>query len=166
MSQQSIAQRYEQDHARLDKLFKEFRTTKRSNGATAESTYRQFATGLTRHILWEEHILFPLFDAKAGTAGQGPTAVMRMEHRQIIQLLEAILHKLEHRDVAEGGEEAALTELLEAHNQKEEHILYPLIDECLSDDERQAVFTKMDQITADGQTPCCPSCESGEPGCP
>ena len=158
MLQQSITQYYEQDHARLDTLLKEFRANKRSNLAVAEPAYRQFAAGLTRHILWEEHILFPLFDTKAGTAGMGPTAVMRMEHRQIIQLLEAILHKLEHRDVAKDSEETALVELLAAHNQKEESILYPLIDESLSDDERQEVFTKMDQITAENKTNCCPSC--------
>lgn len=153
MPQQTITQYYEQDHARLDKLFTQFQATKQSDLAAAEPAYREFAAGLTRHILWEEHILFPLFDAKAGTAGLGPTAVMRMEHQRIIQLLEAILHRIEHRDVSGDTEEAALAELLTAHNQKEEHILYPLIDEHLSDEERQAVFTKMDRITGEGQPP-------------
>lgn len=146
MPQQTISRYYEQDHARLEELFTAFRAAKQSDLAAAESAYRQFATGLTRHILWEEHILFPLFDAKAGTAGLGPTAVMRMEHQRIIQLLEAILHRIEHHDVRGDAEETALVELLEAHNQKEEQILYPLIDQHLDDEERQDVFAKMEHV--------------------
>lgn len=158
MPQQTITEYYEHDHARLDQLFAQFRATKPSDLTAGTTAYRQFATGLTRHILWEEHILFPLFDAKAGTAGLGPTAVMRMEHRQIRQFLEAILRKLEHRVVATDAEEAALVTLLEAHNRKEEHILYPLIDEHLSDQEREAVFAEMDRMAGEDRSSCCPSC--------
>ena len=158
MSQESIARYFEQDHARLDRLFGTFRANKQSDRTVAEQTYREFAAGLTRHIAWEEHILFPVFETKTGLQHTGPAVVMRMEHRHIIHLLEAILHKLEHRDVATDAEEAALIELLKAHNQKEEHILYPLIDEHLSNEERQAVFAKMEQITGEDRTSCCPSC--------
>ena len=154
MAQESITGFYEQDHARLDALFQEFLANKRSNPEATEAAYRQFAAGLTRHILWEEQLLFPPFEAKTGMSGMGPTAVMRMEHRQIIQLLEAIRHKLERRDLAKDTEEAALVALLGAHNLKEEHILYPLMDEHLSDEERRGIFAKMDQITEDSQTPC------------
>lgn len=158
MGQQSIAHYYEQDHARLGGLFERFRTTKRSNQTAAGQAFRQFADGLKRHIVWEEAILFPLFEAKTGVHGMGPTAVMRMEHQQIRALLDAILLKVEHQDAAGDAEENALLEVLDAHNRKEEHMLYPLIDQHLSDEERQGVFTKMDQIGGDGRTPCGATC--------
>ena len=74
MPQESIARYFEQDHARLDRLFGTFRASKQSDRAAAEHTYRQFALGLTRHIAWEEHILFPVFEAKTGLQHTGPAA--------------------------------------------------------------------------------------------
>jgi iron-sulfur cluster repair protein YtfE (RIC family) len=46
------------------------------------------------NLIWEENILFPLFEAKAGMRGSGPTAVMRAEHRRIGDCLEAIYQKV------------------------------------------------------------------------
>lgn len=50
------------------------------------------------------------------------------------------------------------TAILEGHNHKEEHILYPLIDQQLSDEERRDVFARMEQISGGGSMPCCASC--------
>ncbi|MBI1953497.1 MAG: hemerythrin domain-containing protein [Candidatus Omnitrophica bacterium] len=146
MTQPSIVSYYGQDHDRLDGLFKQFQAGKRSDPETAGKTYREFMAGLKRHIVWEEEILFPLFEDKTGMRDVGPTAVMRMEHQQIRGFLDAILQKVERQEAASDAEEAALLEVLSAHNQKEEQILYPLIDEHLSGAEREDVFTKMKHL--------------------
>lgn len=151
MSQDSIAHYFEQDHARLDRLFGTFRASKQADPAAAEQAYREFAVGLTRHIAWEEHVLFPVFEAKTGLQQTGPGVVMRMEHQHIIRLLEAILTQVEHGDAVGNADEAALSELLHAHNQKEEQILYPLIDQHLDDEERREVLAKMAHV-AEGIT--------------
>ena len=141
----SIAQYYEQDHDRLDELFKRFRILKTANPPEAEACFLEFQASLLRHIVWEEEILFPLFEAKTGMLGMGPTHVMRFEHQQIKGLLEAIRKSLQQGCVSDT-EEQALVELLDAHNHKEEHILYPAIEAQLTERERRGVFARMEEV--------------------
>jgi hypothetical protein len=80
---QSIRTYFAEDHDRLDGLFASFRERKRFNYAEARLFFREFKFGLQRHIVWEEQILFPLFEQKTGMVHNGPTEVMRQEHRLI-----------------------------------------------------------------------------------
>jgi len=73
---------------------------------------------------WEEEILFPLFEKKTGMQF-GPTYVMRNEHKEIAAHLESIHKKVQKADPSSDREEQKLLEVLGAHNQKEEAILYP-----------------------------------------
>jgi len=155
MESESITRYYEADHDRLDGLFRNFQASKRSNFQKAKDSFREFKIGLQRHILWEEHILFPLFEEKTLMKGTGPTEVMRREHIQIKDLLEAIHHKVQAQDSESDQEEEALLEVLGAHNQKEEHILYPAIDRLLSPDERKHVFHRMEGVTGEELGTCC-----------
>lgn len=142
----SITNSYGHDHDRLDQLFNTYRQLKRTDFARAKPNFREFKNGLYRHIQWEEEILFPLFESKTGMHGTGPTEVMRIEHRQIIQLLEALHDKVREHDPESDREEEALLQALGAHNHKEEMILYPAIDQHISDDERHGVFERMEQV--------------------
>ena len=92
--QKTICEFYEQDHDRLDELFKTFQKMKRSDFAKAKEAFKEFKFGLQRHIVWEEDLLFPLWEKKTGMSEDGPTVVMRVEHRQIGQQLEAIHGKV------------------------------------------------------------------------
>ena len=83
MNEQSVSIYYGQDHDRLDDLFTKHQQLKRTDFAKAKEYFKEFKFGLQRHIVWEEDILFPLFEEKTGMRGGGPTAVMRMEHRII-----------------------------------------------------------------------------------
>ena len=121
------------DHDRLDALESEaFRAREAGDLQTAFDLYARFAAGLRRHIGFEEEILFQAFEAASGTpANCGPTAVMRVEHREIEDLLERI----------GGGIGDAASELdqlrsrfhavLGDHNAKEEQVLYPTTDYLL-----------------------------------
>ena len=127
------------DHDRLDAIFTEFLAA--PNAGRARDLFTQFDTGLRAHIVWEEDLLFPPFEEKTGMKDSGPTAVMRMEHQQIKQLLQTIGEAVGERHPAEAV--SALIEVLTEHNQKEEHILYPWLDQSLSAGEASAV---LDQI--------------------
>ena len=48
--QKTIAALYEQDHDRLDELFKTFQQLKRSDFAKAKEAFAAFKIGLQRHI--------------------------------------------------------------------------------------------------------------------
>ena len=155
MSEQTITALYEKDHDRLDDLFKTFQTAKRSDVAKAMDAFREFKVGLQRHIVWEEELLFPMWEEKTGMIEDGPTPVMRFEHEQIKKLLEAIHQKVEQQNLESDQEEHALLNLLGSHNRKEERALYPAIDNVTNADERTTIFSNMNSIPEDRYNACC-----------
>ena len=155
MKQTTITEHFETDHDRLDTLFKEFQALKRTDFPKAKQFFKEFKSGLQRHIVWEEDILFPLFEQKTGFTGGGPTHVMRMEHRLIGKYLEAIHDKVRVQNPESDEEETLLINTLLAHNQKEESILYPAIDHSLDEAERTGVFSAMQGIPEERFSCCC-----------
>jgi len=153
--QKTISEFYEQDHDRLDELFKTFQKLKRSDFAKAKEAFKEFKFGLQRHIVWEEDVLFPLWEEKTGMSEGGPTFVMRSEHRQIGRQLEAIHAKVADQNPGSDQEEQALLDLLGSHNIKEERVLYPSIDQLTSAKERETVFQNMKSIPEDRYNLCC-----------
>jgi iron-sulfur cluster repair protein YtfE (RIC family) len=155
ISTQSIQAAFAADHDRLDSCLLRFQAMKRSNFADAREYFKEFKFGLQRHITWEEQILFPRFEAKTGSYGAGPTEVMRREHRRIGALLEAIHQKVRRTDPESDKEERDLLEVLAAHNQKEENVLYPILDRLLSDAEKAEVFEAMEKLPPEAYKTCC-----------
>ena len=153
--QQTVTAFYEKDHDRLDELFKTFQTSKRSDFIKAKEVFKEFKVGLQRHIVWEEELLFPGWEEKTGMIEDGPTPVMRFEHEQIKQLLEAIHRKVEEQNLDTDQSEQALFNLLSSHNRKEERALYPAIDNVISAEEREKIFSNMNSIPADRYDSCC-----------
>ncbi len=146
---------YEKDHDRLDELFMTFQRLKRSDFAKAKEAFKEFKVGLQRHIVWEEELLFPVWEEKTGMVEDGPTPMMRHEHSQIKQLLDAIHQKVEGQNPDTDQSEQALLNLLSSHNRKEERALYPAIDNVTSADERAKIFSSMNSIPEDRYNACC-----------
>ena len=146
---------YEKDHDRLDELFMTFQRLKRSDFAKAKEAFKEFKVGLQRHIVWEEELLFPVWEEKTGMVEDGPTPMMRHEHSQIKQLLDAIHQKVEGQNPDTDQNEQALLNLLSSHNRKEERALYPAIDNVTSADERAKMFSSMNSIPEDRYNACC-----------
>ncbi|MCI0607015.1 hemerythrin domain-containing protein [bacterium] len=151
----TIKQYFEEDHDRLDNLFKNFQKLKSVDYPKAKEFFVQFKTGLQRHILWEEEILFPLFEKKSGMFHGGPTEVMRMEHRQIGLHLEAIHEKVKLMNSASDIDEQRLLDVLSVHNMKEENILYPAIDHAVTPEETELVFVQMRDVPEERYAQCC-----------
>jgi regulator of cell morphogenesis and NO signaling len=154
-AQNTVSAFFEQDHDRLDALFQSFQTLKRHDVAKAQETFKEFKLGLQRHIVWEEDLLFPLWEEKTGMSDGGPTFVMRNEHRQIGEQLESIHHKIVQQNPESDQEEQALLKLLGSHNLKEERVLYPSIDQVTTPEECEDVFQKMKEIPEDRYRVCC-----------
>lgn len=153
--QNTISKFFEQDHDRLDELFKTFQQLKRSDFPKATEAFKAFKSGLQRHIVWEEDLLFPLWENKTGMSDSGPTPVMRNEHRQIGQLLEAIHGKVAAQNPDSDQEEQALLDILGSHNRKEERALYPAIDQVAGPEDRDTVFQNMENIPEERYKHCC-----------
>jgi hemerythrin-like domain-containing protein len=136
------------DHRRLDAIFRKTGELAAAGSfAEAEAVFSGFASGLSRHIAMEETVLFPAFEAKTGMT-EGPTAVMRREHTEIRRLLSTIAAALAASDgSAFDMERVRLLEVLEAHNQKEEGILYPMSDRIAGGDrEREDLIRRMQAV--------------------
>ena len=133
-----------QDHDRLDKILEEFRCTKNTDVTRAVALFHDFMAVLSRHIVWEEEILFPFFEQKTHMHDTGPVAVMRIEHNHIKNYLEKIQNRILAKEI-NGIDElvCGLMELLADHNAKEESILYPWIDRETSGKEREEIISKM-----------------------
>lgn len=155
MGEQKISEYFEQDHERLDSLFRAYQALKRSDFPKAKEAFKQFKYGLQRHIVWEEELLFPVWEQKTGMTEGGPTQVMRMEHRQIGRWLEAIHEKVHAQNPESDEEEEQLIAVLEAHNMKEERILYPSIDAALDEEERASIYKAMLEMPRERYEVCC-----------
>jgi iron-sulfur cluster repair protein YtfE (RIC family) len=117
----------------------------------SKEAFKESKVGLQRQIVWEEELLFPMREEKTGMVEEGPTTVMRFEHSQIRQYLDAIHQKVEGQNPDTDREEQALG----SHNRKEERTLYPAIDNVTSAEERATVFSSMKAILKDRYNACC-----------
>lgn len=138
------------DHDRLDALLAEACDALAGGKVDgARCIFGEFRTGLLRHIRMEEEILFPAFDRAAGMGEGGPTAVMRMEHREIQRILEAMGLHLAGSEITPAGFGAlqqSLLGVLGPHNAKEEHIIYPLTDRHNLPADRDGIVRKMQTV--------------------
>ncbi|HMU31349.1 MAG TPA: hemerythrin domain-containing protein [Nitrospira sp.] len=157
MSHEKISVTFEQDHDRLDALFTTFQQQKRKDMAKAKEAFVEFKFGLQRHIVWEEDVLFPKWEENSGMAEGGPTQVMRTEHRIIGECLEAIHQKVQASNPDSNLEEQRLVDVLKSHNMKEERILYPSIDQVITDQERAELYQAMKDIPEERYRTCCGS---------
>ncbi len=130
---------FEQDHQKLDKLFTQFQNSKHDQRLAIE-LFSQFKLGLLQHIEWEEELLFPMLEKASGlSSNAGPTAVMRIEHRQIKDYLTLIEQWLVQTNSTEELE-IQLIDLLSSHNTKEERVLYPMSDHHINSDMAQHII--------------------------
>ncbi|MCG3176599.1 MAG: Iron-sulfur cluster repair protein YtfE [Candidatus Omnitrophica bacterium] len=145
---------FEADHDRLDALLERYRALKSKDHAAAKPYFREFIKGLRRHIVWEEEVLFPHFEQRTGIV-QGPTHVMRHEHRSIAEWLDRIHDKVRRADPSTDAELDQLKAVLMPHNDKEENILYPAIGAQSGAEESARLFLAMEEIPQERFQTCC-----------
>ncbi len=135
------------DHDRLDNLFGDYKAPNLTDINGALGLFLDFEAGLQMHIIWEEDILFPIFEQETGMHDSGPTAVMRMEHRHIKKFLGQIGEKLRTGELSGIDQaEIELLDILDSHNRKEENILYPAIDNLTTEREKEQAVTCMAEM--------------------
>jgi len=133
------------DHDRLDALEHEAFAARAAGDYTrAAGMYRLFARGLRRHIAFEEALLFPEFEASTGfDVEQGPTAVMRSEHREIESLVCELESAVGDPMGSIDAPRQLLHDILTGHNFKEEHVVYPGTDRRLAAEEADALVRRI-----------------------
>jgi iron-sulfur cluster repair protein YtfE (RIC family) len=122
-----------QDHARCDALFRvALQSVRGARWRQAGLDMAAFQHALERHLLVEERILFPAFERAIGHA-VSPTAAMRAEHLRIRAVAQRLSDTAASGDMNAFFKHAeALLLVLHQHDEKEEGVLYPMIERVLA----------------------------------
>jgi iron-sulfur cluster repair protein YtfE (RIC family) len=128
-------------HRRLDDLLgyveiaAEIRSWKQ-----ARALFVAFREELEEHIRIEEDVMFPALDPFLSPAS--PTAVMRVEHREIARCVDLLDQLLDaEQPIAEAVDR--LEAVLAEHNRKEEGVLYPTFERFATGEDRAAVVGEL-----------------------
>ena len=151
----TLTEYLQDDHKRLDNLFEmTFLYLRAGSRDRAMAAFQEFDEGLRHHIQMEDRVLFPAYEERSGFT-QGPTEVMRTEHRRIEESLGEIRAALERLPPSFTGRDPSVLSLLEMqqrlleilgpHNAKEERILYPGCDRLISD--KASLIRKMESLS-------------------
>lgn len=118
-----------QDHRDCDEVLAKLENVVASeNWAEVQKVYEEFASDMRHHFNMEEKIMFPTFEARTGMSG-GPTHIMRMEHQQMLQIINEMKEDIENKDKNHFfGLSETLMMLIQQHNMKEEQMLYRMAD--------------------------------------
>lgn len=122
------------DHRKCDEQFFEAEAAAQAGDwPKADRRFQTFDAAMRHHFAMEEQILFPEFERRTGN-DVGPTRMMRIEHEQMRDLLEAMAGAINRQDQDTfAGLAETLLVLMQQHNLKEEQILYPMCDRVLTD---------------------------------
>jgi hemerythrin-like domain-containing protein len=129
----TIGSYLEQDHARCDALLRQTQQAVRGGSwRQARLDMAAFGHALERHLLIEERILYPAFERAIGSAVP-PTGAMRSEHLRIRAVAQRLADTVAARDMGGFVKHAeALLLVLHQHSEKEEGVLYPMIERVLA----------------------------------
>ena len=132
----------DKDHAELELLFDQFLTHIKNNSDQAIDVFSKFKQNLQKHFHWEEKILFPLLEERAGLPGADTTFILRNEHIQIksmfISKIESMISKNNFSEITLLL--VGLEEMLHMHRNLETDIFYPWFDDSLDLKERERVL--------------------------
>ncbi|EZP77402.1 hemerythrin HHE cation binding domain-containing protein [Parageobacillus genomosp. 1] len=114
---------------------------------------QSFVNELDPHSEREEGVLFPMMAQYIGRTS-GPIAVMEYEHDQANQRLASFLTKTvelpetvnRESAVALANEVIDAYHILAEHFMKEENVLFPMAERLLSDEEKEELAEKINQI--------------------
>ena len=117
------------DHRACDEEFANLENAvAENNWELAQEKLDKFGSDLLHHFDMEEKVMFIAFEDRTGMT-QGPTAMMRMEHEQMKQILEQLKVDLEKKEKDHFfGVSESLMMLMQQHNMKEEQMLYAMAD--------------------------------------
>lgn len=139
-----------QVHARLDELFLDHqRALLRLDLSTALDALEAYETELLTHMQDEEELMIPLYRERAEAPVGGAAAIFLGEHdklRQFLVLFKEELAKLKTLDDLERGvlflldSQHIFKRLLVHHDNREKKMLYPLLDQITTEQEKDDLF--------------------------
>ena len=121
------------DHSHCDAVMRSTATcVAQRDWVAAQAAIVAFQGAMEGHLLVEENVLFPAFEATLGH-GDSPTRAMRAEHLRIRAVIGRLTDSVSARDADAFATHAEVLLLaLHQHAEKEEGVLYPMIERILA----------------------------------
>lgn len=133
------------DHSKCDKIFAAMEEQAGKSLSDAKELTQKFIDDMEHHFQMEERVMFAEFEAKTGMT-EGPTAMMRLEHTQMRNLMSQLKEAIAQDDKDRFFSiSETLMILLQQHNMKEEQMLYPMAGQHLSA-ESDRIIAMMDSL--------------------
>lgn len=139
-----------QVHVRLDELFLDHqRALLRLDLSTALDVLEAYETELLAHMQDEEELMIPLYRERAEVPVGGTAEIFLGEHDKLRQFLVLFKEELAKSETFQDLERGALflldsqhifKRLLVHHDNREKKILYPLLDQITTEQERVDLF--------------------------
>lgn len=141
-------------HRRLDELFLNHqRALMRLDLDRAHELLNEYEVELLTHIHDEEAFMLPLYRERVTPPVGGTADIFIGEHeklRQFLVLFQEELAKIRDMEDIERGalflidSQHLFKRLLVHHDTREKKMLYPLLDEVTTDDERASLFAQLE----------------------
>jgi hemerythrin-like domain-containing protein len=141
-------------HRALDDLFLSHqRALMKLDLPRAASLLAEYETKLLAHIRDEEEFMLPLYRERVAPPVGGSCEIFQGEHeklRQFVALFKAELAKTTEMDDVERGvlflidSQHLFKRLLVHHDTREKKMLYPLLDEVTTEEERRNLFRQLE----------------------
>ena len=134
------------EHRDLGRLFESHQRAllSRDLGA-AFATITTFENALQQHISYEDDVLLPLYASKAGEVEGGTLAIFQAEHRKLSEMAAALSRHTDDLYTSTDmlgsilnllDEETLFKGLFKHHAQREDNLLFPRLDACTTEAER------------------------------
>jgi regulator of cell morphogenesis and NO signaling len=140
-------------HQQLDELFLEHqRSLLRLDLMAAGATLEAYTMELFAHMADEEDVMIPLYRERAEAPVGGAAEIFLGEHDKMRQYLLLFKEELTKLAAAEDLERAVLflldsqhifKRLLVHHDSRERKMLYPLLDQVTTEQERENLFASL-----------------------
>lgn len=150
------------DHHRMDEIFLDYQESLTLlDWDRAESLLSRFRQEIEVHIRFEEARLLPIYRDRAGERPGGGVVLFVGEHKKIKQFLgkfAALTRELRasekpRRDVlALLDRHTMFKHLMEHHDLRERHLLYPLVDEVTTPAERIFLLEELSRLLRESRS--------------
>lgn len=140
-------------HQNLDELFLEHqRGLINLDLDRAEAALDEYATALLAHVRDEEDLMLPLYRERVTVPVGGTAEIFLGEHEKLRRFLELFKEEIAKIRMMEDVERGALflidsqhlfKRLLVHHDNRERKMLYPLLDEVTTEEERETLFASL-----------------------
>lgn len=136
-----------EEHSELEDLFaKHQRALLIKDVPAAVATLKTFENELCRHIAFEDQVLLPLYASKRAEVEGAALPIFHAEHRKLKEMASKLVRQTDALDGSPDllgsiiqlfDDEALFKSLFAHHGLREENLLFPALDACTTETERE-----------------------------